>query len=54
MASTPSPAPILEAPPPQGLAATLARAMEARRGAIKEDGDEEDDDDDDWSDEDWE
>ena len=39
--------------PPQGLAATLAKAMDERRIAISEDNTSDNDDSDDWSDDDW-
>jgi len=45
-----------EAGPPagDGLAATLARAMDARRNALKEEqGNDPDEDDDNWDDEEW-
>jgi len=39
---------------PTGLAATLAAAMESRRGAIKRDDEEVEGSDEEWSDEEWE
>jgi hypothetical protein len=41
------------APPPMGLAGTLARAMDERRKVMKEEDQNADDEDDDWSDNDW-